>query len=71
MLDSQWQPDILGDGYTQAVLELGPDPDGEGPIDAVLVRREGILPARARRGTSLVTRMMVDVAESWPVTVIV
>ena len=38
--DNQWQPDILGDGYTQRVLELGPDPDGEGPIAAVLVRRE-------------------------------
>jgi len=30
---------------------------------AVLLPREGILPARARRGTSLVTRMMVDVAD--------
>jgi alpha-beta hydrolase superfamily lysophospholipase len=40
MLDSQWQPDILGDGYTQRVLELGADPDGEGQIAAVLVRRE-------------------------------
>jgi alpha-beta hydrolase superfamily lysophospholipase len=40
MLDRQWQPDILGDGYTQRVLELGADPDGEGQIAAVLVRRE-------------------------------
>jgi len=39
MLDSQWRPDILGDGYTQQVLELGTDPDGEGQIAAVLVRR--------------------------------
>jgi alpha-beta hydrolase superfamily lysophospholipase len=38
--DIQWQPDILGDGYTQTVLELGADPDGEGQIAAVLVRRE-------------------------------
>ena len=38
--DIQWQPDILGEGYTQTVLELGTDPDGEGQIAAVLVRRE-------------------------------
>jgi alpha-beta hydrolase superfamily lysophospholipase len=36
----QWQPDVLGAGYTQLVLELGDDPDGEGAIAAVLVRRE-------------------------------
>lgn len=35
-----WQPDLLGEGYRQRVLELGPDPDGEGSIGAVLVRRE-------------------------------
>jgi alpha-beta hydrolase superfamily lysophospholipase len=40
MGDIQWKPDILGDGYTQTVLDLGADPDGEGQIDAVLVRRE-------------------------------
>jgi alpha-beta hydrolase superfamily lysophospholipase len=40
MADIEWKPDILGDGYTQTVLELGADPDGEGQIDAVLVRRE-------------------------------
>jgi alpha-beta hydrolase superfamily lysophospholipase len=40
MVDVQWQPDILGDGYKQTVLDLGTDPDGEGQIDAVLVRRE-------------------------------
>ena len=40
MADIQWQPDILGDGYTQTVLELGTDPDGEGQIAAVLVRRD-------------------------------
>lgn len=37
---SDWQPDILGDGYLQQVFELGEDPDGEGPIAAVLVRRQ-------------------------------
>jgi alpha-beta hydrolase superfamily lysophospholipase len=34
-----WQADILGAGYEQQVLELGPDPDGEGDAAAVLVRR--------------------------------
>src|SRR5690606_5747953 len=38
--DSDWQPDILGDGYRQRILELGADPDGEGQIAAVLVRRD-------------------------------
>jgi alpha-beta hydrolase superfamily lysophospholipase len=35
-----WQPDLLGDGYRQHVMELGTDPDGEGSIAAVLTRRE-------------------------------
>ena len=34
-----WQTDPL-DGYRQHVFELGRDPDGEGEIAAVLVRRE-------------------------------
>lgn len=34
-----WGPDVLGAGYEQAVLELGPDPDGQGDVRAVLVRR--------------------------------
>jgi alpha-beta hydrolase superfamily lysophospholipase len=38
--DRGWRPDILGDGYAQQVLELGRDPDGEGQVAAVLVRRE-------------------------------
>ncbi|ROR92970.1 alpha/beta hydrolase [Nocardioides aurantiacus] len=36
---SGWQPDVLGDGYEQRTLELGPDPDGEGEVAAVVVRR--------------------------------
>lgn len=36
---SDWQPDMLGDGYEQRVLPLGPDPDGEGDVFATLVRR--------------------------------
>jgi len=35
-----WQPDLLGEGYRQATLDLGPDPDGEGEVTAVLVRRD-------------------------------
>jgi alpha-beta hydrolase superfamily lysophospholipase len=35
-----WQPDLLGEDYRQHVIELGADPDGEGSIAAVLVRRE-------------------------------
>ncbi len=35
-----WKPDLLGAGYRQQVLELGTDPDGEGSLAAVLVRRE-------------------------------
>jgi len=37
--ETDWQPDLLGDGYRQLTLDLGPDPDGEGEICAVLVRR--------------------------------
>jgi alpha-beta hydrolase superfamily lysophospholipase len=39
MSDIEWKPDILGPGYEQHVLDLGTDPDGEGAIEAVLVRR--------------------------------
>ena len=35
-----WQPDVLGTGYQQRTIELGPDPDGEGAAQAVLIRRE-------------------------------
>lgn len=34
-----WATDILGDGYQQQTFELGPDPDGEGRIVGVVVRR--------------------------------
>ncbi|EME52278.1 hypothetical protein G352_24617 [Rhodococcus ruber BKS 20-38] len=38
MIVTTWQPDILGDGYEQLTLPLGPDPDGEGEAVATLVR---------------------------------
>lgn len=34
-----WAPDLLGEGYERHDFELGTDPDGEGAIEAVLVRR--------------------------------
>ena len=34
-----WGPDVLGEGYEQRTVELGPDPDGEGDVVAVVVRR--------------------------------
>src|SRR5215472_16959832 len=40
MSDLDWKPDILGAGYSQLVLDLGADPDGEGTVEAVLIRRE-------------------------------
>ena len=39
MSDLDWQPDMLGPGYDQHVFSLGADPEGEGDVDAVLVRR--------------------------------
>ena len=36
--DASWTSDVL-DGYQQHVIDLGEDPDDEGPIRAVLVRR--------------------------------
>jgi alpha-beta hydrolase superfamily lysophospholipase len=39
-----WQPDVLP-GYWQLTIPLGDDPDGEGPIDATLLRRGDAAPA--------------------------
>ncbi|WP_456697763.1 alpha/beta hydrolase [Aeromicrobium sp. P5_D10] len=36
---TDWVPDELGDGYEQHTIALGDDPDGEGTIEATLVRR--------------------------------
>jgi cation diffusion facilitator CzcD-associated flavoprotein CzcO/alpha-beta hydrolase superfamily lysophospholipase len=47
-----WRPDVLGDGYEQRTLELGPDPDGEGDVAAVLVRR-AVRPAEKVTGAVL------------------
>ncbi|AFM16816.1 lysophospholipase [Mycolicibacterium chubuense NBB4] len=37
---SGWEPDVLP-GYWQRTFALGPDPDGEGDLEATLVRRGG------------------------------
>ena len=47
-----WQPDLLGEGYAQRVIEIGPDPDGEGDAVAVLVRRD-VRPGEEVTGTVL------------------
>lgn len=55
-----WQPDVLGTGYEQHVIELGTDPDGAGDtgsdtgsdIAAVLVRRT-VRPGETVRGVAL------------------
>ena len=39
-----WQPDVLP-GYWQLTIPLGEDPDGEGAIDATLLRRGDATPA--------------------------
>ena len=35
---TDWIPDLLGDGYEQHTIALGADPDGEGVVEATLVR---------------------------------
>lgn len=46
-----WQPDVLGTGYERLTIALGPDPDGEGEVEAVLVRHS---PADAPAATHAV-----------------
>ncbi|MCW2841632.1 MAG: alpha/beta hydrolase [Aeromicrobium sp.] len=36
---TEWTPDLLGDGYERHTIALGTDPDGEGDVEATLVRR--------------------------------
>ncbi|MEQ4524465.1 alpha/beta hydrolase [Nocardioides kribbensis] len=47
-----WTPDLLGEGYEQHVMDLGEDPDGEGEVAAVLVRR-GVREGESVRGATL------------------
>jgi alpha-beta hydrolase superfamily lysophospholipase len=48
----EWESDILGPGFARHVLDLGVDPDGEGTVEAVLVRREP-KPGEVPRGVVL------------------
>lgn len=54
---ADWQPDVLGDGYEQQVIELGDDPDGQGQIVGTLVRRE---PPAEPRGAVLYVHGFTD-----------
>ncbi|MEV8377941.1 alpha/beta hydrolase [Kribbella sp. NPDC056861] len=42
-----WKPDLLGDDYQQHTIALGIDPDGQGEVEATLVRRTA--PSEPRR----------------------
>ncbi|MET0198647.1 MAG: alpha/beta hydrolase [Rhodococcus fascians] len=44
-----WVPDVLGDGYEQTTITLGDDPDGEGTVEATLVRYQPSGTDSARR----------------------
>jgi alpha-beta hydrolase superfamily lysophospholipase len=59
MTTPDWRPDLLGDGYRQHVLDLGSDPDGEGSVSAVLVRREA-RPGESTHGAVLYVHGFAD-----------
>jgi alpha-beta hydrolase superfamily lysophospholipase len=59
MTDFEWKPDILGAGYVQKLIHLGDDPDGEGTVEAVLVRREP-RPGEDARGVVLYVHGFTD-----------
>jgi len=59
MSDIEWRPDILGAGYDQHVFRLGADPDGEGDVEAVLVRRS-LRPGEVTRGAVLYVHGFTD-----------
>ncbi|MGE2734021.1 alpha/beta hydrolase [Mycolicibacterium vaccae] len=54
---SGWEPDVLP-GYSQRTFRLGPDPDGEGELEATLVRRDG--PDSATRHAVLLVHGYTD-----------
>ncbi|MFW0790274.1 alpha/beta hydrolase [Gordonia sp. CPCC 205333] len=57
---SSWQPDHLLDNYQLLTLELGPDPDGEDPITATLVRRSTRLSQNETVGAVLYVHGFTD-----------
>ncbi len=58
-MSATWHPDLLGKGYEQLTLDLGTDPDGEGRITAVVVRRVPLEDER-RRGAVLYVHGFAD-----------
>ncbi|GAB3254592.1 alpha/beta hydrolase [Kineosporia babensis] len=40
MTSAIWTGDVLGEGYEQCTIDLGTDPDGEGEVATVVVRRK-------------------------------
>src|ERR1700756_2904834 len=63
MAELDWKPDILGAGYSQVILDLGTDPDGQGTVEAVLVRRDprpGETPLEEERGAVLYVHGFTD-----------
>jgi alpha-beta hydrolase superfamily lysophospholipase len=63
MAELDWKPDILGTGYSQVVLDLGSDPDGQGTVEAVLVRRDprlGEKPLEEGKGAVLYVHGFTD-----------
>ncbi len=63
MAELDWKPDILGTGYSQVNLDLGTDPDGEGTVEAVVVRREprdGETPLAEAQGAVLYVHGFTD-----------
>ncbi|MFC9896153.1 alpha/beta hydrolase [Nocardia sp. NPDC127579] len=55
-----WRPDVLGAGYEQRVLPLGPDPDGEGEAVATLIRCTPEAGAPATEATVLYVHGFTD-----------
>jgi len=63
MAELDWKPDILGADYSQVVLDLGTDPDGQGTVEAVLVRRDprpGETPPEEENGVVLYVHGFTD-----------
>ncbi|MBY4569816.1 alpha/beta hydrolase [Gordonia sihwensis] len=54
----QWRPDELLDRYEVLTIPLGDDPDGEGAVEATLIRQAGAEPATA--GTVLYVHGFTD-----------
>ncbi|MGB3699579.1 MAG: alpha/beta hydrolase [Gordonia sp. (in: high G+C Gram-positive bacteria)] len=56
----QWRPDEFLDGFQALTIDLGTDPDGEGAIDATLVRAPGAGSEPDRHGAVLYVHGFTD-----------